>query len=75
MLISLMFLSLSIFLISSSNRFLILLSLAIIGFSFSLISIPCLPELLNCIEQDPQLANKYDQKELENVLSGLFITS
>lgn len=39
-----------------------------------MISIPVLPEMLECIEEDEELATKYDMETIENVISGLFIS-
>ena len=56
------------------NPFFIFLGLCIMGLSTSLCTIPCLPEMLDAIEEDQELANKYDIEQLENVISGLFVT-
>ena len=52
----------------------IFLGLCLIGLSCGMISIPVLPEMLECIEQDEELASKYDMETIENVISGLFIS-
>ena len=52
----------------------IFLGLMIIGLSLSMISIPVLPEMLDCIEEDEELAAMYDSQTLENVISGLFVS-
>lgn len=52
----------------------IFLGLCMIGLSAGMISIPVLPEMLECIEEDEDLANKYDMETIENVISGLFIS-
>lgn len=39
-----------------------------------MISIPVLPEMLECIEEDEELALKYDMETIENTISGLFIS-
>ena len=39
-----------------------------------MISIPVLPEMLECIEEDEDLSSKYDPETIENVISGLFIS-
>ena len=39
-----------------------------------MISIPVLPEMLECIEDDEEIAQKYDIETIENVISGLFIS-
>ena len=56
------------------NPFFIFIGLCIMGLSTSLCTIPCLPEMLEAIEEDPAFADKYDNEELENVISGLFVT-
>jgi hypothetical protein len=38
-----------------------------------MITIPVLPEMLESIEQDPELSQKYDIESIENYTSGLFI--
>lgn len=38
-----------------------------------MISIPCLPEMLESIEEDPELASIYDPEQVENFISGLFV--
>ena len=45
-----------------------------IGLSCGMISIPVLPEMLECIEEDDAVMNKYDIETIENTISGLFIT-
>ena len=52
----------------------IFLGLCLIGLSCGMISIPVLPEMLECIEDDEELAQKYDIETIENVISGLFIS-
>lgn len=52
----------------------IFLGLCIIGLSCGMISIPVLPEMLECIEEDEELSQKYDTETIENVISGLFIS-
>ncbi len=37
-----------------------------IGFASGMISIPVLPEMLECIEENEELANKYDMESVEN---------
>ena len=39
-----------------------------------MISIPVLPEMLECIDEDEELSKKYDPTTVENVTSGLFIS-
>jgi len=56
------------------NPFFIFIGLCIMGLSTSLCTIPCLPEMLEAIEEDPAFDNRYDEEELENVISGLFVT-
>ena len=43
--------------------------------SGSLITIPILPEMMECIESNRELSEKYDREALENYISGLFITA
>ena len=52
----------------------IFLGLCIIGMSAGMITIPVLPEMLECIEEDKELAEKYDMQVVENVISGLFVS-
>ena len=56
------------------NPFFIFIGLCLMGLSTSLCTIPCLPEMLEAIEEDPEMIDKYDDEELENVISGLFVT-
>ena len=49
------------------------LGLVLIGFSGSIITIPILPEMLESIEEDEELSEKYDKLALENYISGMFI--
>ena len=56
------------------NPFFIFIGLCIMGLSTSLCTIPCLPEMLEAIEEDPAFDNRYDEEELENIISGLFVT-
>jgi hypothetical protein len=44
------------------------------GMSAGMITIPVLPEMLEAIEMDDELANKYDPEQVENLISGLFVT-
>jgi len=52
----------------------IFLGLCIIGLSAGMISIPVLPEMLECVEEDEELAKKHDMEHVENMISGLFIS-
>lgn len=52
----------------------IFLGLCFIGLSAGMISIPVLPEMLECVEEDQELAQKYDMETIENTISGLFIS-
>lgn len=38
-----------------------------------MITIPVLPEMLESVESDPELAEKYDMQSFENLISGLFV--
>jgi MFS family permease len=51
----------------------ILLGLCLVGVAASTITIPVLPEMLESVEQNEDC--DYEQEEIENVISGLFITS
>ena len=44
------------------------------GASAGMITIPVLPEMLECIEEDQELSSKYDMEQVENLISGLFVT-
>ena len=50
------------------------MGLIIIGLAGSMISIPILPEMLDAVEEDKELALKYDRENLENLISGLFVS-
>jgi len=52
----------------------IFLGLTLIGLSAGMISIPVLPEMLECIEEDEELAQKYDRESIENMISGMFVS-
>ena len=52
----------------------IFLGLCMIGLSAGMVTIPVLPEMLECIEDDEELANKYDMMTVENYISGLFVS-
>ena len=56
-----------------NNPAMIIMGLMIIGASAGMISIPVLPEMLESIEDRQDL--KYDAEELNNFISGLFVTS
>ena len=45
-----------------------------IGMSAGMVSIPVLPEMLESIEDDDTLREKYDMETVENVISGLFVS-
>jgi len=38
------------------------------------VSIPVLPEMLETIEEDEKLREKYDMEVVQNTISGLFIS-
>lgn len=57
-----------------SNPEFIFLGLVIIGLSAGMTTIPILPEMLEAIEDDELLNQKYDREVIENTTSGLFIT-
>ena len=50
---------------------LIMIGLIILGCSLGMISIPVLPEMLEAVEERPEL--KFNIEELENYCSGLFV--
>lgn len=52
----------------------VFLGLCIVGLSAGMVSIPVLPEMLECIEEDQTLAEKYDMEHVENTISGLFVS-
>ena len=50
-----------------------ILGLCLLGLSVGLITIPALPEILEAVETNANLAEKYDLKGIENLISGIFI--
>jgi MFS family permease len=52
----------------------IFLGLTLIGLSAGMVSIPVLPEMLECIEEDEELSQKYDRESIENLISGMFVS-
>lgn len=52
----------------------IFLGLCIIGLSAGMVSIPVLPEMLECVADDEELSGMYNMETIENVISGLFIS-
>lgn len=50
------------------------LGLCIIGLSSGMISIPVLPEMLEAVEEDPEITEKYSVETIENLISGLFVS-
>lgn len=52
----------------------VFIGLCIVGISAGMVSIPVLPEMLECIEEDDELNETYDQNSIENFISGLFIS-
>jgi MFS family permease len=52
----------------------IFLGLVVIGLSAGMVSIPILPEMLEAIEDDEEMNQKYEKEVIENTISGLFIT-
>lgn len=52
----------------------IFLGLCLIGVSAGLVSIPVLPEMLEAVEVNKELAEKYDMESIENYISGLFVS-
>ena len=54
----------------------ILIGLCFIGLASALMSIPCLPEMLETIEVSSRNTDEeYDQEQANDVVSGLFVTS
>ena len=47
----------------------------ILGAAGSIISIPCLPEMMQTIEEDREFCDKYEKKQVETVISSIFVTS
>ena len=78
-LIGIMMMSLGMFFVGTSksiglenNPALILLGLMIIGAAAGMISIPVLPEMLEAIDEKSD--KKYNLEELNNFISGIFVT-
>ena len=44
------------------------------GLAGGLISIPVLPEMVEVYEQDQELSIEYDKKQIEILISGLFVS-
>lgn len=51
----------------------VFLGLTLTGLSAGLVTIPVLPEMLECVETDKDLAEKFDLDGMESLISGLFI--
>ena len=51
----------------------ILIGLCILGASWAIMTIPVLPEMKEAVETRPDL--NYDEEELDNYMSGLFVVS
>ena len=49
------------------------LGLTLTGLSAGLVTIPVLPEMLESVESDKELADKFDLAGMESLISGLFI--
>lgn len=45
-----------------------------IGLSAGMVTIPVLPEMLECVEEDEEFGEKYDMMTVENYISGLFVS-
>jgi len=56
------------------ETFFILWGLIIIGMSAGMVTIPVLPEMLDAINEDKELIEKYDNEYIQNIISGLFIS-
>mmetsp|Transcript_16613 Transcript_16613/g.28303 ORF Transcript_16613/g.28303 Transcript_16613/m.28303 type:complete len:187 (-) Transcript_16613:59-619(-) len=52
----------------------IFVGLCVIGLSAGMISIPVLPEMLQAVEDDNDIAQKYSMETIENLISGLFVS-
>ena len=50
------------------------IGLCVMGMSAGMITIPVLPEMLESIEEDAELSSKFDMEQIENLISGLFVT-
>jgi MFS family permease len=57
----------------NKETFFILWGLIIIGMSAGMVTIPVLPEMLDAINEDKELIDKYDNEYIQNIISGLFI--
>jgi hypothetical protein len=57
----------------NKESFFILWGLIIIGCSAGMVTIPVLPEMLDVINEDKEIIDKYDNEYIQNVISGLFI--
>ena len=51
----------------------VFIGLCLLGLSSGLVSIPVLPEMLESVETNQRLKDKYDLKGIENLISGIFI--
>ena len=51
----------------------IFVGLFVMGFSFSLIAIPIMPEMIEATEQDCE--EKFDPEDVSNIVSSLFVTA
>ena len=51
----------------------VFLGLTLVGLSAGLVTIPVLPEMLESVESDKELAEKFDLAGMESLISGLFI--
>jgi hypothetical protein len=51
----------------------VFLGLTLTGLSAGLVSIPVLPEMLECVETNPAISNVFDLGGMESLISGLFI--
>lgn len=51
-----------------------LAGLLIIGLTSALIMIPALPEMMDTIESDEEFCNYFEQKDIETVISSIFVT-
>jgi MFS family permease len=51
-----------------------LCGIGVLGIAAGLIMIPALPEMMDTIEFDEEFCNTYDQKDIETVISSVFVT-
>lgn len=62
------------FLNINHHPIIIFIGLMLVGLSGALVSIPVLPEMIEVYESDPDLSTLYDKKQVEILISGIFVT-